>query len=101
MTLSFEAEVLPETAGLRLCKVVGKDDLRISEPVIFARGRVAVLITLNRASISGQVGGPIGRDSSFWADQLDVNGDLIGEIGLDRKSWNSLKNRWMRCAMQN
>lgn len=95
----FEKEVLPETVGLRLCKIVGDDDLRLAEAVHFAGGRPAVLTVLNRASICGHVGGPMDRDTNFWADQMNSNGDLIGEIRLDRESWNSLKNHWMRCRM--
>ena len=99
MALPFESDVLRETAGLRLCKIVGADDLRISEEVIFERGRSAVLVALNRASLSGHVGGGIDRTTDFWADQLDANGDSVGEIRLDRHSWNALKNKWMRCKM--
>lgn len=99
MGLPFEGDILPDTVGLRLCKIVGTDDLRIYETVIFTSGRVGVLTTLNRASIGGHVGGPIDRDTGFWADQIDQNGDAIGEIRLDRDSWNSLKNYWMRCKM--
>lgn len=99
MTLPFERDILPETVGLRLCKVVG-DDLRISEDVIFERGRAAVMTTLNRASLSGHVGGGIDHTTGFWADQLDANRDHVGEIRLDRGSWNILKTKWMRCRMQ-
>ena len=99
MTLPFDKDILPETSGLRLCKVVDNDVLKISEDVIFSNGRVAVLTTLNRASISGHVGGTIDRETPFWADQLDENGDHIGEVRLCRKSWNSLKNKWMKCKM--
>ena len=96
---AFEGDILPETSGLRLCKIVGDDDLRICEPVVFANGRQAVLTTLGRASLAGHVGGGIDRTTDFWADQIDANGSSIGEVRLDRRSWNSLKNRWMRCKM--
>lgn len=99
MPLSFENDVLPETTGLRLCKMVG-DDLRLAEEIQFPAGRQAVLTVLNRASIAGHVGGSIDQTSNWWADQMDADGSLIGEICLDRRSWNSLKNRWMRCRMQ-
>jgi len=100
MALPFEQDILPETVGLRLCKIVGDDDLRMAEGVIFTKGRPAVLTTLNRANISGHVGGGIDKSTDFWADQLNSDGDHIGEIRLDRDSWNILKNHWMRCKMQ-
>lgn len=99
MSLEFEDDILPETVGLRLCKVVGDDVLRISEDVSFINGRTAVLTTLNRAHISGHVGGGIDKTTNFWADQLDEQGDSIGEIRLDRGSWNSLKSKWMKCKL--
>ena len=100
MPLPFESDILPETVGLRLCKVIKDDELKMAEGVIFERGRPAVMTALNRASICGHVGGGIDKTTDFWADQLDANGDHIGEIRLDRGSWNILKNRWMRCRMQ-
>lgn len=99
MLLPFEKDIMPETAGLMLCKMVG-DDLHLAEPVIFTRGRPAVLTVLNRANLSGHVGGSIDQNTDYWADQLDANGDMVGEIRLDRDSWNKLKNHWMRCRMQ-
>lgn len=98
MTLPFENDILPETVGLRLCKMVG-NDLRLAEPVCFAGGRQAVLTTLSRARVAGHVGGEIDRTTDYWADQMNQDGDHIGEIRLDRGSWNSLKNHWMRCKM--
>ncbi|MFV1601968.1 MULTISPECIES: hypothetical protein [unclassified Phaeobacter] len=98
MPLPFEPDILPETAGLALCKMVG-GELKLADEVIFARGRPAVILALKRARIAGHVGGSIDENTDFWADQLDTNGDNIGEIRLDRQSWNSLKNRWMRCKM--
>lgn len=100
MTLNFEADVPPEATGLMLCKIVGRDSLRIAEAVTFERGRVSIITTLNRASISGHVGGGIDEETRYWADLLDKNGDGIGEIRLDRGSWRALKTRWMRCKMQ-
>lgn len=100
MALEFENDVPPEAAGLMLCKIVGSDSLRIAEAVTFEHGRTAVMATLNRASISGHVGGGIDNETRFWADLLDADGDTLGEIRLDRGSWNALKTRWMRCSMQ-
>lgn len=99
MALAFEKEIPEEAAGLMLCKIVGDDDLRISEAVTFKNGRPAVLTTLSRANLSGHVGGSIDNTARYWADLLNADGDGIGEIRLDRDSWNALKNRWMRCAM--
>jgi len=99
MALEFANDILPETVGLRLCKVVGDDVLRISEDIKFTGGRSAVLTTLNRAHVSGHVGGAIDTSTNFWADQLNEQGDNIGEIRLDRGSWNSLKTKWMKCKM--
>ena len=98
MALAFDADILADTVGLQLCKMVGTR-LRLADPVAFANGRSAVLSTLNRAVVCGHVGGGIDGDTEFWADQLDENGDSIGEIRLDRGSWNALKNRWMKSAM--
>lgn len=99
MTLKFESDIPIEAAGLMLCKIVGEDDLKISETVTFQNGRPAVMATLNRASISGHVGGGIDKNTRFWADVIDENGDGIGEIKLDRGSWNALKTKWMPCKM--
>lgn len=98
MGLAFDKDILADAVGLRLCKMVGSR-LRLAEPVAFAKGRSAVISTLNRAAVCGHVGGGIDADTEFWADQLDENGDSIGEIRLDRGSWNALKNRWMKSAM--
>ncbi len=95
----FFEDILPNTTGLRLCKVAGNDDLKISEEVQFSGGRGAVVTTLHRAYLAGHVGGGIDETTDFWADQLDSNGDHIGEIRLDRNSWNALKNKWMPCKM--
>ncbi|KEP68840.1 hypothetical protein DL1_08725 [Thioclava dalianensis] len=100
MALEFESDVPPETTGFMLCKIVGDDDLKIAEAVTFEKGRPAVMTTLNRASISGHVGGGIDGHTRFWADLLDADGDTIGEIRLDSGSWNALRTRWMRCSMQ-
>lgn len=100
MTLVFEKDVPTEAAGLMLCKIVGEDDLRISEVVTFASGRPAVITTLNRANLAGHVGGGIDSESRYWADLVNSDGDTIGEVRLDRESWNSLKKHWMPCKMQ-
>jgi hypothetical protein len=98
----FKDDVLPDAVGLRLCKVTGKgaaEQLRVSEAARFVGGRAGLLTTLMRAKMHGHVGGGIDRTTDFWADQMDESGDTIGEIRLDRESWNALKNKWMRVRM--
>lgn len=87
-----------DAAGLQLCKVV-REKLILCEEVMFSNGRSAVENTLRRADVSGTVG-PLGQTGDFWADVLNADGDMIDNIALDRGSWNSLKNRWMRCRIQ-
>lgn len=95
-------EIPQDAAGLRLCKIVGKDDnLVLCEPVVFPKGRAGVDTALRRACISGHVGGPLRKTDDYWADFLNADGDSIGEVRLDRESWNILKNKWMRCAVWN
>jgi hypothetical protein len=31
---------------------------------------------------------------------MDENGDMIGTVALDAKSYGVLKNRWMRCRVE-
>lgn len=91
--------VVPARAtGLRLCKMV-RDQLVVCESVQFARGGTAIDTTLRRAQIAGAVG-PVGETGNFWADFLDGTGDWFETIALSRAAWNSLKNRWMRCKLE-
>jgi len=94
--------VLPADAvGLRLCKIVGGEDLRLCEAVRFTRGRPAVDMVLRRAAISGRVEiEPKGPLPDYFADIMDSNGAMIGNVALDRESFNALKNRWMRCKYE-
>ncbi len=92
----------PETAGLRLCKIFPGDDLRLCEPVLFTKGRAAVDTVLRRAAISGgriEVN-PEGRLPDHFADIMDANCDMIGNIALDAKSFKALKDYWMRCKYE-
>lgn len=86
-----------EATGLCLCKVVC-DELIRCEEVQFTKGHAAVVTTLLRARIAGTVG-PVGKTGDYWADILNKDGDWFETIALDRGSWNSLKNHWMRCRI--
>ena len=96
--LNIETGITDTMTGLRLCKVVN-EKLILCDPVQFTRGTSALKTTLNRASISGDVG-PVGETGDFWADLLIENGDWIDTVKLDRKSWNILKNKWARCKIE-
>jgi hypothetical protein len=86
-----------ETVGLRLCRHRG-DDLILYEGIRFAAGRDGADTVLRRAALAGrvEVGGEI---QDHFADVLDDNGDIIETVSLDRGSFNSLKNHWMRCKV--
>lgn len=92
---------LPElpkaAAGLCLCKTANGRSV-ICEEVIFTGGLEALRVTLSRAALAGRVG-PLGETGTYWADVLDAKGDMIDNLSLDRDSWNSLKNHWMRCRV--
>lgn len=94
---------LPEgTAGLRLCKIFPSDDLRLCEPVLFTKGRAAVDTVLRRAAISGghiDVN-PKGPLPDHFADIMDANCNMIGNVALDAKSFRALKNYWARCKYE-
>lgn len=97
--MTYSTNSLPaEAVGLRLCKMV-RGRLIIYESIMFKFGRDAVDTTLRRAAISGAVG-PLGDTGEFWADILKADGDWMETIALSRESWNSLKNRWMRCRLE-
>lgn len=90
---------VPESAcGLKLYRIF-RGDLIACEAVAFEGKQAAVNIILNRARLSGrvEVGGDI-RD--HFADIMDHDGDVVGEVALDAKSYSSLKNHWMRCKLQ-
>jgi hypothetical protein len=94
---------LPEgTAGLRLCKIFPGDDLRLCEPILFTNGRSAVDTVLRRAAISGgriEVD-PKGPLPDHFADIMNANCDMIGNIALDARSFKALKDHWMRCKYE-
>jgi hypothetical protein len=94
----LNAELPDDAVGLRLAKIVN-EDLRLCEAIRFTGGRSAVVMTLNRARISGRVeiGGEI---KDHFADVLNLNDDLVETIALDAGSYRALKTRWMRCKME-
>lgn len=89
------------TCGLRLYKINAREQLIACEAVIFAGGRDAVNTVLRRAAISGWVEvEPEGPLPDFYADVLtSADGAWEASVALDRKSYASLKNRWMRCKL--
>lgn len=88
-------EIPHNVVAVCLCKIRG-ENLLLCETMIFDGGQPAVDTMLRRAALAGKVG-PIGETGDFWADLFDASGDLVETIALDRGSWNSLKNHWMRC----
>lgn len=94
---------LPANAcGLKLYKINSRDELIACESVIFTGGRDAVNTTLRRAGIAGRVEvEPEGQLPDFYADVLtSEDGDWEASVALDRKSYASLKNHWMRCKLE-
>jgi len=86
----------PEATGLCLYRLTRADRLIGCEAVQFVGGRDAVDTVLRRAAISGRV--EVGGDIvDHFADVLDREGSIIGQVALDRKSYAALKTRWMRC----
>lgn len=98
--MSLDFDKIPEDAcGLKLFRIDKNDDAIACEPVRFPRGRVAVVMVLNRARISGRV--EIGGDvQDHFADILSADQDILETVALDRKSYAALKNKWMRCKLE-
>lgn len=89
-----------DAAGLRLARIKG-DDLRLCEIVMFARGRAGVDTVLRRAAISGRVEVDPPDDLPDWfADIMDAEGSMVGNVALDANSFRALKNHWMRCRYE-
>lgn len=88
------------TTGIRLARIIG-EDLRLCEEVHFTRGAPAVDTVLRRARLSGRVEvDPAGPLPDYFADLLDQDGSMTGNVALDRGSFNKLKTHWMRCKYQ-
>jgi len=88
-----------EAVGLRLARIDSRENLILCEAVRFVAGRPAVVTTLRRAELAGRVEVD-GKIENHFADVLDDNGDLVGTVALDRESYSSLKNHWMRCRVE-
>lgn len=93
--------------GLKLYKIVKRGDreeLLANELVIFKGGAAAINTVLRRGSLSGRVEvSPKGDLPDYYADIYEgPNGDDGWSVcvALDRKSYNSLKNHWMRTVYE-
>lgn len=97
--MSFLDKLPPESTVLKLYRIDKNDRLIPCEGVLFNGGREAVDTVLRRAAISGrvEVGGDI---EDHFADVMDANGSIVETISLDSESYSSLKNRWMRCKLE-
>jgi hypothetical protein len=85
--------------GLRLARIDRGENLILCESVRFDAGRPAVETTLRRANLAGKVE-INGKIENHFADVMDANGDIVETVALDRRSYASLKNHWMRCRVQ-
>lgn len=95
--MSFELPV--GTHGLRLARITNTEELILCEPIKFDGALPAVDTVLRRAAVSGRVEVDGNIDYHF-ADILDGDGDMIGTVALDAKSYGALKNKWMRCKVE-
>lgn len=92
----------PEAKGIRLYKHTGRDNRLVAcEVVMFSRGRAAVELTLRRASLAGRVQvEPFDGEMDFFADIFTSENEWSQTVLLDRGSYRSLKNHWMRCRLE-
>lgn len=93
------AHVPRDAVGLRLARIDANERLILCEAIKFDDGRAAVETTLRRAALAGRVEVD-GEIANHFADFMDTNGDLVGTVALDRKSYSVLKNKWMRCRVE-
>lgn len=97
--MSFVDKLPPESTVLKLYKIDRNDRLIPCEAVLFKGGRGAVDTVLRRAAIAGHV--EIGGDiKDHFADVMDINGSIVETVALDSDSYGSLKNKWMRCKLE-
>jgi hypothetical protein len=91
-------ELSPASKVVRLYKIVN-DNLIACEAIEFKDGAPAIDTTFRRAAISGRVELE-GDIKDHFADILTSDDcTLLHTVALDRKSYASLKNRWMRCNL--
>lgn len=83
--------------GVRLARITPKEELILCEAVLFDSA-AAVDTVFRRARISGRVV-VNGKIKNHFADILDKDGDMVGNVALDAKSYGALKNKWMRCKV--
>jgi hypothetical protein len=101
MSVIGREKIPADAVGLRLCKIFPGDDLRLCEEVHFTGGRPALDTVLRRAAISGLVEvGPAAITGDHFADIMDAEGSMVGNVLLDAKSFRALKDRWMRCKYE-
>lgn len=96
-------ELPADASGLRLARIDRKGDLILCESVIFEGGRSVVDMILRRALLSGHVKISKGNDllSDHFADVMNYGDNtIVACVELDRHSYSSLKNHWMRCKVQ-
>jgi len=91
----------PDAVGLRLYKHDADNNLRACELVIFAGGAQAINTVLRRAALSGTVKcEPFDEAPDFFADVYTDEHTWTQTVLLDRNSYASLKNHWMRCKLE-
>jgi hypothetical protein len=90
----------PAAIGLCLHRHDARDNLIACELVIFRKGASAVNTVLRRASLSGFVKvEPFDEPMDYFADVYVSETEFTQSVLLDRGSYRSLKNKWMRCKL--
>ena len=93
-------EKLPADAmGLKLYKHNSRDELVACELVMFAK-QGAVNTVLRRAGLSGRVEVCPDQIENYFADIYLPDQTWSESVALDRDSYRSLKNHWMRCKLE-
>ena len=101
MTVVNLANLDPKACGIRLYRHSVKDELIACELVMFTGGAAAINTVLRRAALSGTVKiEPFDDPMDYFADIYVDETTLTQSVCLDRRSYNSLKTRWMRCKLE-
>ena len=91
----------PGAIGLKLYKHDARDNLIACELVLFERGLPAINTVLRRAALSGTVQvEPFDQSPDYFADVYTSPSTSEQTILLNRDSYRSLKNHWMRCRIE-